>query len=71
MLFESPKEAQTYLDHWEERWADTRIHGTTKRQVAANRSNSAPVSLSEPSTSAHSANGKLLVTSVEPARSAG
>ena len=33
--FESPEEAQTYLDHWEERWADTRIHGTTKRQVAA------------------------------------
>jgi hypothetical protein len=28
-------EAQAYLDHWEERWADTRIHGTTKRQVAA------------------------------------
>jgi hypothetical protein len=28
-------EAQTYLDHWESRWADTRIHGTTKRQVAA------------------------------------
>jgi len=27
-------EAQSYLDHWEERWADTRIHGTTKRQVA-------------------------------------
>jgi len=26
---------QTYLDHWEERWADTRIHGTIKRQVAA------------------------------------
>jgi len=23
------------LDHWEARWADTRIHGTTKRQVAA------------------------------------
>jgi len=22
------------LDHWEARWADTRIHGTTKRQVA-------------------------------------
>jgi len=22
-------------DHWEQRWADTRIHGTTKRQVAA------------------------------------
>ena len=24
-----------YLDRWEEHWADTRIHGTTKRQVAA------------------------------------
>jgi transposase len=33
--FESLEEAQGYLDHWEERWADTRIHGTTKRQVAA------------------------------------
>jgi hypothetical protein len=33
--FESLEEAQAYLDHWEERWADTRIHGTTKRQVAA------------------------------------
>ncbi len=32
--FESLEAAQTYLDHWEERWADTRIHGTTKRQVA-------------------------------------
>jgi len=35
MRFESPQEAQAYLDHWEARWADTRIHGTTKRQVAA------------------------------------
>ena len=35
LRFESLPEAQTYLDHWEERWADTRIHGTTKRQVAA------------------------------------
>jgi hypothetical protein len=35
LRFESLNEAQTYLDHWEERWADTRIHGTTKRQVAA------------------------------------
>jgi transposase len=35
LRFESLGEAQTYLDHWEERWADTRIHGTTKRQVAA------------------------------------
>ena len=32
--FESLEEAQTYLDRWEARWADTRIHGTTKRQVA-------------------------------------
>ncbi len=28
-------EAQAYLDRWDVRWADTRIHGTTKRQVAA------------------------------------
>lgn len=33
--FESLEQAQAYLDHWEERWADTRIHGATKRQVAA------------------------------------
>ena len=33
--FESLEEAQAHLDHWEERWADTRIHGTTKRQVSA------------------------------------
>jgi transposase len=35
MRFESMEEAQRYLDQWTERWADTRIHGTTKRQVAA------------------------------------
>jgi transposase len=35
MRFENLEQAQAYLDHWEERWADTRIHGTTKRQVAA------------------------------------
>jgi transposase len=34
LRFESPEAAQTYLDQWEARWADTRIHGTTKRQVA-------------------------------------
>jgi transposase len=34
LRFETLGEAQAYLDHWEERWADTRIHGTTKRQVA-------------------------------------
>jgi transposase len=32
--FESLAHAQTYLDRWERTWADTRIHGTTKRQVA-------------------------------------
>ena len=35
MRFETLEEAQTYLDRWEERWADTRIHGTTNRQVMA------------------------------------
>ena len=35
LRFESLAEAQAWLDHWDERWADTRIHGTTKRQVAA------------------------------------
>jgi transposase len=34
LSFESLAEAQTYLDRWERTWADTRIHGTTKRQVA-------------------------------------
>src|SRR5262249_34938373 len=34
LRFKSLEEAQTYLDHWEARWADTRIHRTTKRQVA-------------------------------------
>jgi hypothetical protein len=33
--FETLEQAQTYLDRWEEHWADTRIHGTTKRQVTA------------------------------------
>ena len=35
MRFETLDEAQTYLDRWDAHWADTRIHGTTKRQVAA------------------------------------
>ena len=35
LRFETLEEAQAYLDHWEQRWADTRIHGTTKRQVSA------------------------------------
>lgn len=35
LRFETIELAQAYLDQWEERWADTRIHGTTKQQVAA------------------------------------
>jgi transposase len=35
LRFESLEEAQAYLDRWEAHWADTRVHGTTKRQVAA------------------------------------
>jgi transposase len=35
LRFEHLEAAQAYLDRWETHWADTRIHGTTKRQVAA------------------------------------
>ena len=35
LRFERLDDGQVYLDRWERRWADTRIHGTTKRQVAA------------------------------------
>src|SRR5687768_1183088 len=41
--FESLEEAQAYLDRWEAHWADTRIHGTTKRQVAAMFAEEQPV----------------------------
>jgi transposase len=34
LRFETIEAAQAYLDRWETHWADTRIHGTTKRQVA-------------------------------------
>jgi len=34
MRFESLDEGQAYLDRWDANWADTRIHGTTKRQVS-------------------------------------
>lgn len=30
----TPSRLPFVVDRWEERWADTRIHGTTKRQVA-------------------------------------
>ena len=33
MRFESLEAAQRHLDEWTVRWADKRIHGTTKRQV--------------------------------------
>jgi transposase len=48
LRFESLEEAQTYLDHWEARWADTRIHGTTKRQVAVMFAEERPVLLPLP-----------------------
>ncbi len=35
MRFETIEEGQIYLDRWDANWADKRIHGTTKRQVAA------------------------------------
>ncbi len=35
LRFETLEEAQVYLDRWATNWADTRIHGTTKRQVTA------------------------------------
>ena len=34
LRFESLEAGQAYVDRWDTRWADTRIHGTTKRQVA-------------------------------------
>ena len=34
LRFETLDAAQAYLDQWETRWADTRIHGTIKRQVS-------------------------------------
>ena len=46
--FESLEEAQAYLDHWETSCADTRIHGTTKRQVAAMFAEEKPSLLSLP-----------------------
>ncbi len=34
LRFETLEAAQAYFDRWETHWAETRIHGTTKRQVA-------------------------------------
>ena len=33
--FESLEEQNAYLMHWEDKWASVRIHGSTRRQVAA------------------------------------
>lgn len=46
--FESLEQAQSYLDGWEARWADTRIHGTTKRQVLGMFSEEKPLLLPLP-----------------------
>jgi len=35
MRFEALEEGQEYVDRWDQDWADTRIHGTVKRQVRA------------------------------------
>ena len=32
LRFEHLDDGQAYLDRWDQRWADTRIHGTTQRQ---------------------------------------
>ncbi len=48
LRFETTEEAQAYLDRWEERWADKRIHGTTKRQVAAMFAEEKPALLALP-----------------------
>jgi transposase len=48
LRFESLQEAQAYLDRWEANWADTRIHGTTKRQVAAMFAEEKPALLALP-----------------------
>ena len=48
LRFERLEDAQAYLDRWDARWADTRIHGTTKRQVAAMFAEERPALLALP-----------------------
>ena len=50
LRFETLEDAQAYLDRWDTRWADTRIHGTTKRQVAAMFAEERPALLPLPVT---------------------
>lgn len=48
--YETFEAAVSELDHWTARWADTRIHGTTKRQVAAMFAEEQPLLLPLPAT---------------------
>ncbi len=48
--FESIEEQNVYLARWNERWAATRIHGTTKRQVRAMFDEERPFLQSLPAT---------------------
>ena len=48
--FESIEEQNAYLTRWNERWASTRIHGTTKRQVRAMFEEERPFLLPLPAT---------------------
>lgn len=50
LRFESLDAAQAHLDRWDTRWADTRIHGTTKRQVSAMFAEEQPMLQSLPVT---------------------
>jgi len=43
LCFDCLDDSQAYLDRWDTRWGDTRIHGTTKRQVAAMFAEERPV----------------------------
>jgi transposase len=48
--FETLADAQAYLDRWQASFADTRIHGTKKRQVAAMFAEEQPFLVPMPST---------------------
>ena len=48
--FESIDEQNMFLTHWNERWAATRIHGTTKQQVRAMFEEERPFLLPLPAT---------------------
>ena len=54
LRFETIEEAQAYLDRWEAHWADTRIHGTTKREVAVMFAEEQPACVFRPIVNGHS-----------------